>query len=63
MKDHGIVDSGDALKLGIGAMTRARWTEFYHNMVAVGVYPAGIDVDKAYVTRFVNHRAGVEMKK
>jgi NitT/TauT family transport system substrate-binding protein len=63
MKDHGIVDSGDALRLGIGAMTQARWNEFYHNMVAVGVYPAGIDVDKAYVTRFVNHRAGIEIKK
>ena len=51
MKDHGIVDSGDTLKLGIGAMTAERWREFYHAMVAVGVYPAGVDVDQAYVTR------------
>jgi NitT/TauT family transport system substrate-binding protein len=63
MKDHGIVDSGDALTLGIGAMTPARWAEYYHSMVAVGVYPDGIDVDQAYVTQFVNHRAGIELKK
>ncbi len=62
MKDHGIVDSGDALKLGIGAMTAARWNAFYHTMVAVGVYPAGIDVDQAYVTQFVDHRDGIELK-
>jgi NitT/TauT family transport system substrate-binding protein len=62
MLDHGIVDSGDALKVGIGAMTTARWQEFYKSMVAVGVYPAGIDVDQAYVTQFVDHRAGIEMK-
>jgi NitT/TauT family transport system substrate-binding protein len=63
MKDHGIVDSGDALGLGIGAMTQARWAEFYHAMVAVDVYPDGIDVDLAYVTRFVNHRVGMELKR
>ena len=63
MKDHGIVDSGDALTLGIGAMTPARWAEFYHAMVAVGVYPDGIDVSQAYVTQFVNHRVGMATKQ
>jgi NitT/TauT family transport system substrate-binding protein len=63
MIEHGIVDSGDALKMGIGAMTQARWNDFYHGMVAVGVYPAGIEVDKAYVTQFVGHRVGIEIKK
>jgi NitT/TauT family transport system substrate-binding protein len=62
MLDHGIVDSGDALTQGIGAMTAARWRDFYKSMVAVGVYPAGIDVDQAYVTQFVDHRAGIELK-
>jgi NitT/TauT family transport system substrate-binding protein len=62
MIDHGIVDSGDALRLGIGAMTADRWQAFYKAMVAVGVYPAGIDVDQAYVTQFVDHRVGIEMK-
>ena len=41
MKTQGIVDSGDALKLGIGAMTDARWAEFYRSMSDVGVYPKG----------------------
>jgi NitT/TauT family transport system substrate-binding protein len=63
MKMHGIVDSGDALKLGIGAMTDARWTEFYHSMADVGVYPKGLDVTKAYTTRFVDKRVGMELKK
>jgi NitT/TauT family transport system substrate-binding protein len=63
MIEHGIVDSGDALSMGIGAMTPGRWQEFYRTMVAVGVYPDGIDVDKAYVTDFVDHHVGIEMKK
>ncbi len=63
MKDHGIVDSGDALSLGVGAMTRERWAEYYNGMVAVGVYPPGLAIDKAYVTNFVNRRAGIDLKK
>jgi hypothetical protein len=43
-------------------MTAARWQAFYRAMVAVGVYPAGIDVDQAYLTRFVDHRVGIELK-
>ena len=63
MKAHGIVDSGDALKLGIGAMTDARWAEFYRSMSDVGMYPKGLDVTKAYTLRFVDKRVGMEMKK
>ena len=62
MKVHGIVDSGDALKLGIGAMTDARWAEFYRSMADVGVYPKGLDVTKAYTLRFVNQRVGMDLK-
>jgi NitT/TauT family transport system substrate-binding protein len=62
MLDHGIVDSGDALTFGIGAMTAARWQAFYKAMVAVGVYPAGIEVDQAYETQFVDHRTGIATK-
>ncbi len=63
MKTHGIVDSGDALKLGIGAMTDARWAEYYRSMASVGVYPQGLDVMKAYTLRFVDKRAGMELKQ
>jgi NitT/TauT family transport system substrate-binding protein len=62
MKTRGIVDSGDAEKLGIGTMTDARWAEFYRSMADVGVYPQGIDVTKAYTTRFVNQRVGMNAK-
>ncbi|HVC61080.1 MAG TPA: ABC transporter substrate-binding protein [Acetobacteraceae bacterium] len=62
MIQRGTVDSGDALKLGIGAMTDARWKAFYASMVAVGVYKPGIDISKAYTTRFVDKRVGMDMK-
>ena len=63
MKTRGIVDSGDALKLGIGAMTEARWAEFYRSMADVGVYPKGLDVTKAYTMQFVDKHVGMEMKR
>jgi NitT/TauT family transport system substrate-binding protein len=63
MLEHGIADSGDALKLGIGAMTDARWKEFADQMVKAGVYPAEIDVTKAYTLQFVNKGHGMHLKK
>lgn len=63
MRSHGIVDSGDAVKLGIGAMTDARWAAFYQSMADVGVYPKGLDVTQAYTLRFVDKRVGMELKK
>ena len=49
---HGVVESGDADKLGVGAMTDARWAAF---LAQVGAgYPPGLDVRKAYTTRFVH---------
>ena len=63
MKEYGIVDSGDALKLGIGAMTDARWREFADSMVKAGVYPAEINVSKAYTLQFVNKGHGMSLKR
>ena len=63
MKEYGIVDSGDALKLGIGAMTAARWKEFADTMVKAGVYPADLDVSKAYTLQFVNKGHGMSLKR
>jgi len=62
MIQRGTVDSGDALSLGVGAMTDARWKSFYESMQAVGVYKPGIDVSKAFTTRFVDKRVGIDMK-
>ena len=62
MRKHGVIDSGDALALGIGAMTDARWKSFASAMIKAGVYPPTIDLSKAYTLRFVNKRVGMELK-
>jgi NitT/TauT family transport system substrate-binding protein len=58
MNDKGIVRSGDAVKLGIGAMTDERWRRFYEAMSAVGVLPKGLDPRRAYSLAFVNKGIG-----
>ena len=58
MNERGIVRSGDALKLGVGAMTEARWKSFYETMAGVGVFPPGFDARKAYSLEFVNKGIG-----
>jgi NitT/TauT family transport system substrate-binding protein len=59
MNEYGIVRSGDALTLGIGAMTHERWQSFYETMRDAGLYPAGMDFRRAYSLDFVNKRVGV----
>lgn len=58
MNERGIVRSGDALKLGIGAMTDARWQRFYESLVAVKLLPPALDFKKAYTLAFVNQGIG-----
>ncbi len=62
MKEYGIVDSGDALKFGIGAMTDARIKDFYEKMVRAGVVKANIDYAKSYSLQFVNKGVGVHLR-
>jgi NitT/TauT family transport system substrate-binding protein len=62
MKQYGIVDSGDTLKLGIGAMTDARWKSFYDKMVQAGVVKAGLDYKRAYTLQFVNKGVGINLR-
>lgn len=52
--DRGIVESGDALTLGIGAMTDARWESFAKAMEDAHLYPADLDWKHAYTLRFVD---------
>lgn len=52
--DRGIVESGDALTLGIGAMTDKRWAAFAREMQAEHVVPASLDWKRAYTLQFVN---------
>jgi len=62
MKDQQIIDSGDSLKLGIGAMTDARWKAFYDALQPTGMYPANLDLSKAYTLQFVNKGHGINLK-
>jgi len=62
MKEYGIVDSGDATTLGVGAMTDARMKNFYDKMVRAGVVAPSIALGKAYTLQFVNKRVGIDLR-
>ena len=62
MKKYGVVDSGDTLKLGIGAMTDARWKDFFDEMVKVGMVDADTDYKKAYTLQFVDKGVGLDLR-
>jgi NitT/TauT family transport system substrate-binding protein len=59
IKEYGIVDSGDARTNGIGAMTEARWRDFFDTMAKAGVYPKNLDFRKAFTLQFVNKKVGM----
>ena len=59
MNENGIVLSGEATRLGIGAMTQERWASFYQTLVQTGVHAAGLDLRRAYSLDFVNRRVGL----
>ncbi len=63
MKEHGIVDSGDAQTSGIGAMSDARMKDFFDKMVKAGLFKSDLDYTKAYTLQFVNKGVGLELKK
>ena len=62
MKEYGIVDSGDTLKDGIGAMTDARVASFFDKMVRAGVVSRDIDYRQAYTLRFANKGVGLNLR-
>jgi NitT/TauT family transport system substrate-binding protein len=62
MKEYGIVDSGDTLRDGIGAMSDARVTSFFDKMVRAGVVRGDIDFRKAYTLRFTNKGVGLDLR-
>jgi NitT/TauT family transport system substrate-binding protein len=62
MKEYGIVDSGDTLTLGIGALTDARMKSFFDKMVRVGVTKPNVDYRRAYTTQFVNKGVGLDLR-
>jgi NitT/TauT family transport system substrate-binding protein len=60
IKEYGIVDSGDAKQDGIGAMTDARWREFFDTMAKAGLYPPDMDYKKAFTLQFVDKKVGMK---
>ena len=62
MKEYGIVDSGDTLKRGIGALTDERMKSFFDKMVRVGVTKPGVPYQRAYSTQFVNKGVGLDLR-
>lgn len=51
--EQGIVLSGDAKAMGVGAMTPARWDALYRQTAALGLYPKTLDVKTAYTLEFI----------
>lgn len=63
MKQQGIVDSGESLQAGIGAMNAARVKDFYEQMVKAGLYkPGEVDLSKVATYQFVNKKLGLDVK-
>lgn len=63
MKEYGIVDSGDAATVGIGAMRPERIDAFFELMAKDKIYPANLDWRKGFDFSFVNKKVGMNMKK
>ena len=64
MKSLGIVDSGESLTKGIGAMNAARIRDFHDQMVKAGLYKAGeVDLAKVASFEFVNRGVGLDVKR
>jgi NitT/TauT family transport system substrate-binding protein len=60
MQELGIVDSGDSLTLGIGAMKPERVKAFYEQMVRAGLYkPGEVDLSRVATYDFVNRGVGL----
>ena len=54
LRSHGIIESGDALTNGIGAMTEFRWHSFFDQMVAARLYAPDLDFTQAYTLKFID---------
>jgi NitT/TauT family transport system substrate-binding protein len=54
LKEYGIITSGDAETLGIGAMTDDRWREIFTTMSELGVFSDAVNYEAAYSLDFVN---------
>src|SRR5207244_3560292 len=63
MTTYGLVHSGDAATLGIGAMSDARWKDSHAPRVEAGLYAPDLDLKRAYTLGFVNKKHGIQLRK
>lgn len=61
MLEYGVVISGDAEELGLGAITEEKAGAFFESMVAAGVIDADVDWRKAIDTSFINQGLGMDL--
>jgi len=62
MKEYGIVDSGDSLRLGIGAMREERIASFFAKMVEAGLFKPDLDYKRAYSVQFIDKGVGLNLR-
>ncbi len=62
MRELGIVDSGDARKLGVGAMTQARIDSFFAKMATAGLFRSDLAYKGAYTLQFVDKGVGLDLR-
>ncbi|WP_036286068.1 ABC transporter substrate-binding protein [Methylocystis sp. ATCC 49242] len=62
IKERGIVDSGDALTLGVGVMTDARMKSFFDKMAKAGVVPDNLDYKRGYTLQFIGKKVGMDLR-
>jgi len=64
IRAQGVVDSGEALSKGVGAMSPSRIGDFYDKMVKAGLYkPGDVDLGRVATFQFVNKGVGLDVKK
>jgi len=62
LKEYGIVDSGESLAMGVGAMTDRRWQHFFQFAADARLFPSDLDLSRAYTLQFVNKKVGMDLK-
>jgi NitT/TauT family transport system substrate-binding protein len=62
MRKYGIVDSGDAAQLGLGAMTDERWQEFFADAMSWGAVEPDLAWHTGYTLAFINRGLGNDLR-
>ena len=62
MRRWGIVDSGEAVEHGIGAMSESRWRNFFEKAVSWGAVEPELPWQDGFTLDFVNQGVGIELR-